>query len=36
MEPAGLPLAIVVVVLWILVAARNKQHPSGLFVLRSE
>jgi hypothetical protein len=36
MAPAGLPLAIVVVVLWIIVALRNKQHLSGLFVQRSE
>jgi putative oxidoreductase len=36
MAPAGLPLAIVVAVLWIIVAARNKQHLSGLFVQRSE
>ena len=36
MAPAGLPLAIVVLVLWIIVAVRNKQHLSGLFVQRSE
>jgi hypothetical protein len=36
MAPAGLPLATVVVVLWVIVAARNKQHLSGLFVQRSE
>ena len=36
MAPAGLPLAIVVAVLWIIVAVRNKQHLSGLFVQRSE
>ena len=36
MAPAGLPLAIVVTVLWIIVAVRNKQHLTGLFVQRSE
>jgi len=36
MAPAGLPLATVVLVLWIIVAARNKQYLSGLFVQRSE
>jgi len=29
MAPAGLPLAIVVIVLWIIVAVRNKQHLGG-------
>jgi putative oxidoreductase len=36
MAPAGLPLATVVVVLWTIVAVRNKQQLSGLFVQRSE
>jgi hypothetical protein len=36
MAPAGLPLVIVVVVRWIIVGARNKQHRLGLFVQRSE
>jgi putative oxidoreductase len=36
MAPAGVPLAIVVVVLWALVAIRNKQHLAGIFVQRAE
>jgi hypothetical protein len=36
MAPAGLPLASVVTVLWVVVAIRNKQHLAGLFVARSE
>jgi putative oxidoreductase len=36
MAPAGLPLAIVVVVLWAIVATRNKQHLAPLFVSRTE
>jgi putative oxidoreductase len=32
MAPAGLPLAIVVVILWTIIALRNKQHLSGIFV----
>ena len=36
MAPAGLPLAAIVVVLWIVVAIRNKQHLAGLFVAKSE
>jgi putative oxidoreductase len=36
MAPAGLPLAIVVVVLWAIVATRNKQHLAALFVSRTE
>jgi putative oxidoreductase len=32
MAPAGLPLAIVVVILWTILAFRNKQHLSGIFV----
>jgi putative oxidoreductase len=31
MAPAGVPLAIVVVILWAIVAVRNKQHLAGLF-----
>src|ERR1700687_1651538 len=34
--PAGLPLAIVVVLLWTLLAVRNKQHLAGIFVQRVE
>ncbi|MGA2420638.1 MAG: hypothetical protein ABSG69_11180 [Candidatus Acidiferrum sp.] len=34
MAPAGLPLAIVVVVLWTIVAIRNKQHLASIFVQR--
>jgi putative oxidoreductase len=34
MAPEGLPLAIVVVVLWTIVAIRNKQHLAGIFVQR--
>ena len=36
MAPAGLPLAIVVVVLWVILAVRNKQHFSSIFVQRTE
>ncbi|HEY2546531.1 MAG TPA: DoxX family membrane protein [Candidatus Acidoferrum sp.] len=36
MAPAGLPLALVVTVLWVVVAIRNKQHLAGLFVAKSE
>ncbi len=36
MAPSGLPLAIIVVLLWSIVAVRNKQHLAGLFVARSE
>ncbi|HJX94701.1 MAG TPA: hypothetical protein VJ324_03720 [Candidatus Acidoferrum sp.] len=32
MAPAGLPLAIVVVLLWALLAVRNKQHLAGIFI----
>lgn len=35
MAPAGLPLALLVVLLWTIVALRNKQYFSGLFVDRS-
>jgi putative oxidoreductase len=31
MAPAGVPLAILVVVLWAIVAVRNKEHLAGLF-----
>jgi putative oxidoreductase len=31
MAPAGIPLAIVVVILWTIVAVRNKQHFAGVF-----
>ncbi len=36
MEPKGLPMAIVVVLLWAIVAIRNKQHLAGIFVHRTE
>ena len=36
MAPAGLPLAILVVVLWAIVANRNKQTLAGILVPRSE
>ena len=36
MAPAGLPLAIVVVVLWVILAVRNKQYFSSIFVPRTE
>ena len=32
MAPSGLPLAIVVVILWAILALRNKQHLAGIFV----
>jgi putative oxidoreductase len=35
MAPAGLPLAIVVVALWAILAIRNKQHLAGIFVQRT-
>jgi uncharacterized membrane protein YphA (DoxX/SURF4 family) len=31
MAPEGIPLAIVVVVLWSILAVRNKQHLAGIF-----
>jgi putative oxidoreductase len=34
MAPAGLPLAILVVILWLLLAIRNKQHLAGIFAPR--
>jgi putative oxidoreductase len=36
MAPAGLPLAVVVVVLWVLLAVRNKQYLSSIFVQRTD
>jgi len=36
MAPSGLPMAVVVVILWILVAVRNKQHLAGIFAQRTE
>jgi putative oxidoreductase len=36
MAPAGLPMAIVVVLLWALLAVRNTQHLAGIFVQRME
>jgi putative oxidoreductase len=35
MAPEGLPLAIVVVVLWVILAVRYKQYLSGIFVQRA-
>jgi putative oxidoreductase len=35
MAPSGLPQAIVVVILWVIVAARNWQYLSGIFVQRT-
>jgi putative oxidoreductase len=35
MAPEGLPLAIVVVVLWLILAAHYKQYLSGIFVQRA-
>jgi uncharacterized membrane protein YphA (DoxX/SURF4 family) len=36
MAPSGLPLAIVIVALWVMVAVRNKEHLAGILTLRSE
>jgi uncharacterized membrane protein YphA (DoxX/SURF4 family) len=36
MNPSGLPLAILVVVLWGIVALRHRQNFSGIFVQRDE
>ena len=36
MGAPGLPLAIVVALLWAIVAIRNKQHLAGIFVQRGE
>jgi hypothetical protein len=35
MAPSGLPLALGVVVLWGIVAARQRQYLSGIFVQRT-
>lgn len=35
MAPAGLPLAFVVVILWTILALRNRQHLAGIFVQRA-
>jgi len=35
MAPEGLPLAIVVVLLWSILAARYKQYLAGIFVQRA-
>jgi len=35
MAPEGLPLAIVVVLLWLILAVRYKQYLSGIFVQRA-
>jgi putative oxidoreductase len=35
MAPEGLPLAVVVVVLWIILAVRFKQYLAGIFVQRA-
>jgi putative oxidoreductase len=36
MAPSGLPPAIVVVALWVIVAMRNKEHLAGLLTHRTE
>jgi putative oxidoreductase len=36
MGAPGLPMAIVVALLWAIVAIRNKQHLAGIFVQRTE
>lgn len=36
MAPAGLPLAIVVVILWSILAVRYKQYLAGIFVQRAD
>src|SRR6266403_5658100 len=35
MAPSGLPLALVVVVLWLLLAVRYRQYLAGIFVQRA-
>ncbi len=35
MAPAGLPLAILLVILWTIVALRNRQYLAGIFVQRT-
>jgi len=36
MGAPGLPMAIVVAILWAILAIRNKQHLAGIFVQRTE
>ncbi len=36
MAPSGLPLAIVVVALWVIVALRNKAHLAGILTYHTE
>ena len=36
MAPTGLPLAIIVVILWLIVFYRHRQYFSGVFVQRTE
>jgi uncharacterized membrane protein YphA (DoxX/SURF4 family) len=36
MDPKGLPLAIVLVILWGILAFRNRQYFSGIFVQRTQ
>ncbi len=36
MAPSGLPLAIVVVILWTIVALRNQKYLSGIFTPRTD
>jgi putative oxidoreductase len=36
MAPSGLPLACVVIALWIILAVRNKKHLAGIFVQHSD
>jgi putative oxidoreductase len=36
MAPSGLPLAIVVVALWVIVAMRNKKYLAGILTYRTE
>jgi uncharacterized membrane protein YphA (DoxX/SURF4 family) len=36
MAPSGLPLAIVVIALWVIVAMRNKQHLAGILTQCTE
>jgi len=35
MAPSGLPLAIVVIILWVIVFVRHRQYFSGIFVRRA-
>ena len=34
MAPSGLPLAVVVIVLWVIVALENKRHLAGIFAAK--